>query len=379
MVRSFLLLGSLALVACPTPVDPPIPYAEPAALSFSSPNAGAVENPVQLRVEAPDEVAQVTYIADGWFTMGRSTDAAAGFPFGMDFAVLGPHTLVARGFDAAGDFVADAELAIDVLPDPMQLNELGAWLHPELLEHPDFDHASYSERLAGIGVKRVYLAAGTGEPDCDAVPDLCDHDVSDRWRALGVEPWVWMHAEGGVAGLAQGETIRSAVTAGYQGIVVDIAATYANDVDGVQDLLSGMLWVRSQCDTTGLHLGGNFPIYVTSSTHPDSMGIPLSAMDAAVDGYLPRTDMAGWTSDPADAAVDLLCSWEDAGKPVHPVVDVVSGSSLSALDPFVGAGGREASLYRVPLPDASEASWDDWAALDWWGGSFSPPDCGGAR
>lgn len=371
------LLTVVLLAGCPAFVDPPIPFAEPADLAFLT-APGELTNPVTFTVEAADEIVSVTYIADGWFTLGSSEDRDTAFAFGMDFAVLGAHTIAARGFDAEGDFVASAELAIDVLPDPTELNAFGAWLHAGLLDHADFTHDGYAARLADIGVKRAYIEVGEGEPDCASWPDLCDHDVSDAWRGLGVEPWIWMRADASIDGRAQAETIRDAVTAGYQGIVVDIAAEYADDVDGVQDLLAGLLWVRSQCDTTGLHLGGNFPIYVTTSVRPDTMGLPLSSMNAAVDAYLPRTDMASWQAEPGSLAEELVCGWTDAGatKPVHPVVDLLVGTPLDTLDPFTTLSGRETSLYRVPLPDATDAAWDDYAAMDWWGGSFSDPDCG---
>ena len=369
------------VAGCASPVDPPIPFAEPAQIAFAAPAPGPVENPVVFAVTAAEEITSVTYIADGWFTLGASGDVAAGFPFGMDFAVLGAHTMAARGFDADGDFVGEAEVAIEVAPDPSQRNEFGAWLHESALIDPGFSHAEYAPILREVGVKRVYIEGGAGEPDCVAWPDLCDHDVTDLWRGLGVDPWIWFRADGAIEGRAQAETIRSAVIAGYHGIVVDIGTEYADDVDGVEDLLAGMLWVRSQCDTSGLHLGGNFPIYVALNGRPDDQGLPVSAMDPAVDGYVPRTDMQAWTSaqiaDPAALATELLCAWRGAGteKPVHPTVDLVLGD-LSPLDAFVAISGRESSLYRVPRPDASEQSWADWAAMDWAGGEFVEPDCG---
>ena len=378
--RSQPILLAALLAGCAAPVDPPIPYAEPAELSFLTPTPGEVANPVSFAVEAAASVPRVPYVADEWFTLGSSEERDSGFVFGMDFAVLGEHTMTARGFDADGDFVAEAEVAIDVLPDPNQLNQLGAWLHGGVLADPGYQHEEYAERLASVGVKRVYIEGGQGEPDCAAWPDLCDHDVTNLWRARGIEPWVWFRADAGVQGAAQAEMIRDAVTAGYQGIVVDIGAEYADDVDGVQSLLAGMLFVRSQCDTTGLHLGGNFPIYLATPGHPEDQGLPISTLEGAVDGYVPRTDMAVWTvdeqSDPAALANRLICAWSDAGatKPVHHTIDLVLGD-LSALDPFLRLSGRETSLYRVPVPDGSDATWADWAAMNWWGGEFEQADC----
>jgi hypothetical protein len=349
-------------------------------MSFLTPTDGEVANPIAFTVDADESVTRVTYIADDWFTLGSSEERDSGFVFGMDFAVLGEHTMTARGFDADGDFVAEAEVAIDVMPDPNQLNQLGAWLHESVLADPDYRHQDHADRLATVGVKRVYIHGGMGEPDCSAWPDLCEHDVSDLWRARGVDPWIWMGADAAVEGSDQAETIRSAVTAGYQGIVIDIGTEYADDVEGVQALLAGMLFVRSQCDTTGLHLGGNFPIYLATEGRPEDQGLPVSALDGAVDGYMPRTDSATWTAeqlaDPSELARALICAWSDAGasKPVHHTIHTPLGD-LSALDSFLEFSGGETSLYRVPGAAAREADWADWAAMNWWGGEFTPPDC----
>jgi len=381
-MRNVLLAAAVLLfVGCPSTVpDPPL-TAPARTVRFVTPVPGDVENPVQFTVDAHEDIASVRYVADDFFTLGSSDDRDTGFLFGMDFAILGAHTMRAEGLDAEGDFVAEAEVDIDVLPDPSQLNELGTWLQADQLSADGYTHGAMAQRLADTGVKRVYLPVGVGVPDCDANPVLCDRDVTDGFRAVGVEPWAWMRAEASADSGDQAETIREAVPARYHGLVIDLGPGYDGDGDAVESLLSAMLFVRSQCDTTGLHLGGNFPLYLSTEETPFDHAIPLESMEDAVDGYLPRVSLteatAAQRADPAAWATSLLCAWRAQGalKPVHHVFvpPGPTGSDAALLDALIGLSGREASLYSTPAL-GDEAAWDAFSGMDWWRGDFEPFD-----
>ncbi|MCO4771078.1 MAG: hypothetical protein KDA24_13670 [Deltaproteobacteria bacterium] len=381
-MRRALTLTALLLLGCPSGETPPLLTAPARTLAFVSPLSGEVENPVAFRVEAHEDVVLVRYVADDLFTLGSSEDVSGGFPFGMDFAILGGHTMTAIGHDEEGDIVAEDTIAIDVLPDPTELNELGTWLHPEDLVASEFTHGGMAQRLADSGIKRLYLPVGEGAPDCGSDPVLCDRDATDSYRAVGVEPWAWMQATAAQEGAAQAETIREAVPAGYHGLVIDLGASYDAAPEAVETLLAAMLFVRSQCDTTGLHLGGNFPLYIASEGAPFDRGLPVGRVDQAVDGYMPRIDLEAATPDqlanPDQWINQLLCEWrgEGASKPVHHVIAGPGPSSENAatLDSMVALAGREASLYSTPA-QADDDGWEDLATMDWWTGAFVEPDC----
>lgn len=384
MHRSLLVPMLLFLAGCPPSQAPPVPSAPAPTLSFVSPVDGAVENPVQFTVQAHEDVAFVRYVADDLFNLGSSEERGSGFTFGMDFAILGSHTMAAVGYDADGRFVAEDFVTVDVLPDPTQLNELGTWLQPADLEEPGYSHGAMAARLGETGVKRVYIPVGDGVPDCVASPVLCDHDATDAFRAVGVEPWAWMRADATQDGGEQAETLREAVPAGYHGLVIELGDGYNADPDTVESLLAAMLFVRSQCDTTGLHLGGNFPLYLSTELPPWERAIPLASLDPAIDGYMPRVRIEDASpdqgADPTAWGTELLCAWrgEGAQKPVHHVLvpPAPADHDAQVLDDFVGIAGREASIYSTPTLN-DDAGWAAFGAIDWWGGDFGEPDCDG--
>ena len=141
-----------------------------------------------------------------------------------------------------------------------------------------------------------------------------------------------------------------------------------------------MLFVRSQCDTTGLHLGGNFPLYLATPRPPWQRGLALDSMDDAVDGYLPfvRLDEATeqQLADPGAWMAERLCAWRAEGtdKPVHPVLSGVDAATTATLDALIEVAGREASLGATP-DLADDAAWERFAAMDWWGGDFATLSC----
>ncbi len=368
---------------CPSGEPPPLATAPARSLTFTSPTPGEVENPVAFTVTGHDDIAWVRYVADNFYTLGTNDDVGGGFPFGMDFAVLGDHTMTAVGFDAEGDIVAEDTIAIHVLPDPTELNELGIWLEDEDLADAGYSHAAMAVRLAASGIKRTYLPVGVGAPDCSADPVLCDREATDTFRAVGVESWAWMRATADQDGAEQAETIREAVPAGYHGLVIDLDPGFDADPDAVETLLAAMLFVRSQCDTTGLHLGGNFPLYLSTEGTPFARQIPVSRLDHAVDGYMPRLDLSTATpeqlADPSAWMESLLCAWQSEGatKGVHHVLRGSGPTSQdgSTLDALIALAGREASVFGAP-PLAEEADWDAMGSMDWWTGDFVAPDCG---
>lgn len=85
-------------------------------LTFTSVHVdGWYRNGVSLSTEAEGPIAEVTYSA-GRHVLGRSQDAAGGFPLRYVFSQLGYRTVRAVGRDATGQEVARRSVAIRVLP-----------------------------------------------------------------------------------------------------------------------------------------------------------------------------------------------------------------------------------------------------------------------
>jgi hypothetical protein len=76
---------------------------------------GWYRNGVQLRTQPEGAITRVTYSA-GPYVLGRSEDAAGGFPLRYVFSELGYRTVRAVGFDTLGQEVARRSVAIRVLP-----------------------------------------------------------------------------------------------------------------------------------------------------------------------------------------------------------------------------------------------------------------------
>ncbi len=82
--------------------------------SFLAPAGGKAKNPVSFRVTMPAAVVGVSYLVDGKYAIGESTDDAGGFPVTYSFSELGTRVVSARGRDAAGAHLATCDLSLTV-------------------------------------------------------------------------------------------------------------------------------------------------------------------------------------------------------------------------------------------------------------------------
>lgn len=353
-----LLLGCPSAAPAPADDDDSAPP-EPPGLTFLTPGEAAA-NPVTFTVSAPEGVTSVRYLSQGVTTLGTSEDAEAGFPLTWSFELLGTQTIEAWAF--AGDtFVDDATWTFEALPDPREANDFGVWIEEvDSLGAPIDDVA---ERLAALGVSRVYVPIGEGLTDCVSTPALCDHALTDAFRDRGIAPYAWAVPALGEP-MPQAELLFDIVPAGYHGLVLAVDARWGGlDADLDQLALSYVI-VRSQCDTSGEHLAGEFPLWAALGS-PDALAV--GALDERWDGFMPI--LSG-----LEVAASV-CQLRDLGGlgPVHPVFERASLQD-GGLQGALTAAGRRASLRWVPSADDA-AGWAALEAVPWSWDAFEEPDC----
>jgi hypothetical protein len=367
-MRPFVLLASLLLIACPMQVDDginddddPAPTPEPTPeplVAFTGPGSEAA-NPVTFTVRAPEGATRVRYLSQGVTTMGESDDPGAEFAFTWRFELLGDTFVEAWAFEG-DEYIDDARIELHVLPDPLEANDFGVWIEdPADLPTPVDELA---QRLGELGVSRVYVPIGEGLTDCVSTPTLCDHALTDAFREAGVSPYAWSVADLSDP-LEQAGLLFDAVPAGYHGLVLAVDDRWVGLATELEDLALSYTIVRTQCDTSGAHLAGEFPLWAGHGAGTDADSI--AALDARLDGFMPRVD---------GSVIEAICALRASGatRPVHPVLDL---TDLPAeLDESLAAAGRRASFRWLPQrdDDVGQAALD---SIPWSFNAFEDVDC----
>jgi hypothetical protein len=87
-------------------------------LRFLTPTAGAsVGNGATFSVSGSAEIVHVDYLAENFYELDSSDDAANGFPISYAFNELGARSITAKGYDAEGIEIATATIPFIVKPD----------------------------------------------------------------------------------------------------------------------------------------------------------------------------------------------------------------------------------------------------------------------
>lgn len=86
-------------------------------LQFLTPSAGAtVGNGSTFTVSGSPEIVHVEYLAEDFYKLDASDDAAGGFPVAYAFNQLGARSVTAKGYDADGHEIASATVPFTVKP-----------------------------------------------------------------------------------------------------------------------------------------------------------------------------------------------------------------------------------------------------------------------
>lgn len=352
------------------------------SLVFTSPGA-FVENPVTFAVATSGPIYRVEYWQEDEANndvalLGQSADVNSGFSAMYEFNVLGDLKVEARAFDAAGAALVDERVHFR-LTDANRGNHLGVW--SEGLGATGVEsHEELAERLAGRGVKRLYLKVADGQADCDQWPDNCDPGVPDTYHAAGIEVWAWSAVRTRDPDI-QALALTLAADTGYDGYVVHLGGEWAGQDSGANFLFQAF---RMEYDESidADRVPDGWPLLASVPGDAPALGLPLDTISTYVTGYMPRVyaDEGGVAvgGDPEGAIEAVRCALRDAGVtlPLHVVGDSTAGTlSASATDTFLQVAGESGSLWRVPDEADPEDVWATWSDVDWNVVSFPSTDC----
>lgn len=350
----------------PTDTDPTgTTPTEEAAVGFLTPGEEAA-SPVTLSVSSTGPVVRVAYYLES-LPLVESTDAGAGFAATWRPDELGELTLEARAYNAQGEQVASDSTrtrVIDLAPD----NRLGVWLEDN--EIAGFTHDELAQRLASLGVKRVFIQTAGFNTGCESYPDGCDRSVPAAYHARGIETYAFAVPIPGFTGTAATNVVYVA-DAGYDGYVIHLTDDWGGE--GVE--LDGMLAAfRAQVDEN-ISIGrapSNFPLYLSGGSSPVEIDLRVDVADGYVDGFLPRVLVESLGSDaianPDTTLADVVCAYTSLGAthPIHPTIGTETGEVTAlGVNRFFAVGGAGSSIWRVPDAGDPNHIWDTWAKVDW--------------
>jgi len=248
-------------------------------------------------------------------------------------------------------------------------NRLGVWLWR--FENTGFEnHASLSDSLSNMGVKRIYVKVADGSVDSIRWPEIVDHSLIQAYHNNDMEVWAWSYNYPGNA-IAQAHALRIAAESGYDGYVIDIEMQFDNASTTLIDLMEAFSEAQSDVISEGI-VPDDYPLAVTTWGNPADHSFRIDILDQYVDAYFPQTYLENWGTSYLDnpafwvEVVNREYTELGATKPIHHIIsterNIISGDQLNA---FIQYAGPETSIWRIPGGGTTPAIWRDWAEVDW--------------
>jgi|GEM_PF-2134496 len=335
------------------------------------------ETPCTFKASVTGPITHVRYEADGQWSLGQSSDAASDYAVTYDFSTVGVRSIAAIGLDAHDEELARDERSIEVTK-PTTGAKLGVWLW--YIEGTGMTHAQLASKLAGLGVKRIFVKVADGPASCSSWPELCDQTVPQTYHTAGLEVWAWSYNYPGSTAV-QADALYQAAQTGYDGYVLDIEVEFDGTTAALHDILGAFRTAWGKAKTDG-YLHDGWPIYVTTWGNPSDHGMHVEIIDQYVDGHMPQTYLEVWgASYMADATKWVhagTCEYKSLGadKPVHHIISTEHGIITAAqVNEAIVASGPETSIWRVPGNGTPDSIWDDWSQVLWNPSSFDLATC----
>ncbi len=349
----------------------------PTALELVASNPSNDASTWLLKVNASSDIARVDYVVDNQWPVGSSV-AGPEFPLEYSFYESGSRSITAIGYSGAGIELVRATKVIDVglatpaspPDDSGELGGYGMWLW--YIEGTGHTHSELARRLAGLGVKRVYIKVADGAASCESWPELCDTSVPAAYVAEGVEPWAWAYNYPGNE-YSQADALYYSAKAGYRGFVSDIEIEFDGLSTGLESLMSEMVQARKDA-ISDQHISelSAFPFHVTTWGNPIDHNMRVDIIDRYVDAHMPQTYLEVWGSTTMANAEYYTCLGTSeyrklgAQKPVHHIVSMEHNTiSPATVNEVFRAAGAGASVWRVPGTETPLSIWDDLEELEW--------------
>ena len=332
-------------------------------------DGGSYDNGIWFKAMASSDITTVKWYADTWL-LGESTDAGADFAVYYTFSNVGTRQINAQALNNSGQVVASDSITITIKnPEDPATGEsgLGVWLW--YIEGTGYTHTQLADKLATLGVKRIYIKVADGN---DIWPEATNTSIPDTYQARGIEAWAWSYNYPGNDEI-QANALYSAAKAGYDGYVLDLEIEFDGKTTSLHNLLGAFTDARSDVASDGyIDSATDWPMYTTTWGNPADHNMHVEIIDQYVDGHMPQTYLEVWgTSYMADPSY-----WVEVGtaeyrslgakKPIHHIVSSETDQITAAqINEFFATSGPESSIWRVPGGGTPTSIWNDWNQVDW--------------
>lgn len=348
------------------------PAAGTSTLAFSSPaNGSSNSGAIWFKSKGSTDVVKVIYSSpyNGQsYELGQSTDAANQFPVSYTFSNPGSRQVDAAGYNSAGTKVASASLTITITGSSTGSSDaagLGAWLY--YIEGTGYTHAQLADKLAGLGVQRLYVKVADGT---DVWPEASDTTLVSTYHARGIEVWGWSYNYIGSYS-TQANALYTSAKSGYDGYVLDIEIEYDGKTSELHSLLGAFRDARTKAQGEG-KIPGDWPMYATTWGNPKDHNMHVEIIDQYVDAHMPQTYLEVWGSsymaDPSYWVQVGTAEYRSMGanKPIHHIVSSEYDQITAAqINEFFQTSGCQSSIWRVPGGGTPTSIWNDWAQVNW--------------
>jgi Secretion system C-terminal sorting domain len=249
----------------------------------------------------------------------------------------------------------------------MVYNHFGAWIWK--IDYTNKSHAQLADKLAALGVKRVYIKVSDGRHEASKFPELNNKHTVEIYKNRGLEVWAWSYNYPNNE-TEQASVLTRAAKTGYAGYVLDLEIEFDDKPADLKKLLVAFDQAKKNAVKQGF-TNSDFKLYCTTWGNPSVHRMSVGIIDKYVDAHLPQTYLEEWNyglKDPAAVIRKVNAEYRRMGatKPIHHIASLQRGTlQARQLNEFFVASGAETSLWRVPGHGISMRFWETWEKIDW--------------
>lgn len=246
-------------------------------------------------------------------------------------------------------------------------NRFGAWIWK--IDYTGMSHTQMADKLAALGVKRVYIKVSDGRLELDKFPELSQTQTVEIYKKRGIEPWAWSYNYPNNEA-AQATVLTRAAKMGYLGYVLDIEIEFDDQPAALKKLFVAFDQAKKNAAKQGF-INDNFKLYCTTWGNPGVHRMSVGIIDKYVDAHMPQTYLEEWNTglkDPAAVIRKVNAEYRRMGavKPIHHIASLQRGTlQPRQLNEFMVASGAETSIWRVPGHGIPTRFWETWSKVNW--------------
>ncbi|PWJ43252.1 hypothetical protein [Sediminitomix flava] len=247
-------------------------------------------------------------------------------------------------------------------------NQLGIWLW--YIEGTGYNHAQLAQKIADIGIRRVYIKVGDGGINANNWPEVVDTSLVQTYKDAGLEVWAWAYNYPGNDS-KQAEVLYTAAQTGYEGFVTDIEIEFDEKSTELHNIFTAFRSALNDAKEDG-YATDDFKLYCTTWGNPKDHKMRVDIIDQYVDGHMPQTYLEVW----GDTYMSNATYWVNVGteeyqelgceKPVHHIISAEYDQiSVDQINEVISASGAQTSLWRIPGEGTPLSIWNTIEKVNW--------------